>query len=261
MFFDDIDLNYSACGNISAIEKKYKDHISSNLVKESGDVIETYIVYDGQGNNIRIIRTADNTYKAVDNNDKTIDEITSELISKYFNTGVKNDYPKYLVQLKSDGSYQFLDKLNGNDSDNETASIVGSIERKSFAFNPSSEYSKIALNANKVLGLEKEMLKTCQDILGEIDGEIMTFLKEKVFIVIWIGVPILLIFFTTVDFSKIVFSEDKDGIGNATKRFLKRLVASVLIFLTPTILIVVSNLLGAGDSIQSCMKHINQITE
>ena len=81
-------------------------------------------------------------------------------------------------------------------------------------------------------------LETCEQLFGIDDSSnIWTWLKNYIFMPIWIGIPILLIALTTIDFAKVVFVDDKEGIQNAFKRFGKRAVAAVLIFLTPTILI------------------------
>ena len=86
----------------------------------------------------------------------------------------------------------------------------------------------------------------------------MTFLKENVFKIIYIAVPIILLVLTTIDFSKVVFNDDKDGIKNAWKRFGKRAIAAVLIYLTPTILIFIADVIGAND-VNSCIKAIQNM--
>ena len=65
---------------------------------------------------------------------------------------------------------------------------------------------------------------------------------------------------TSFDFAKVVFINDKEGIQKAGKRFGKRVIVAVLIFLVPTILIFISNLIGV-ESIDDCVKQLEQIVE
>ena len=57
-----------------------------------------------------------------------------------------------------------------------------------------------------------------------------------------------------------VFIDDKEGIKTAGKKFGKRVIVAVLIYLIPTILIFISNLIGA-DNIDECVKQLNQIVD
>ena len=88
----------------------------------------------------------------------------------------------------------------------------------------------------------------------------LELLDNYVFKVIWIGVPIILILLTTFDFAKIVFSDEKDGMPNAFTRLWKRAIASILIFLTPYIIIWIANLVDPTQTtVQSCAKKIRQM--
>ena len=78
--------------------------------------------------------------------------------------------------------------------------------------------------------------------------------------IVYIGVPIILILLTSFDFAKVVFINDKEGIQNAGKRFGKRVIVAVLIYLVPTILIFVSNTIGANQ-IDACVKQLEQLVE
>ena len=114
-----------------------------------------------------------------------------------------------------------------------------------------------SFNALKDLSLN-QITATCEQLFGGGDGGFMTFLKKNVFKIIYIAVPIILLVLTTVDFAKVVFNDDKDGIRNAWKRFGKRAIAAVLIYLTPTILIFIADVIGADD-VNSCIKAIQNM--
>lgn len=103
-------------------------------------------------------------------------------------------------------------------------------------------------------------ITNCEDLFGY---QLINLLKNNVFRMIYYIIPIALILFSTFDFAKLVFSDDKDGLSGAFKRFSRRAIASVLIFLVPTILIFLTNLLGT-EEIESCIntfKTTENITE
>ena len=145
--------------------------------------------------------------------------------------------PKFIIY--KDGQYTFTDTIDKSGSD-------------LFA-------SSVAYTGLKAL-TSKEIEATCNALFGGGEGGFMTFLKENVFKIIYIVVPIILLVLTTIDFSKVVFNDDKDGIKNAWKRFGKRAIAAILIYLTPTILIFIADVIGAND-VNSCIKAIRNYSE
>ena len=104
---------------------------------------------------------------------------------------------------------------------------------------------------------EEATLETCQDLFNP---EFLEFLNNNIFKIIYIGVPIILILLTSFDFAKVVFVDDKEGIQKAGKRFGKRVVVAILIFLVPTIIIFISNIMGA-DQIDTCVQYFNDMSE
>ena len=146
------------------------------------------------------------------------------------------NYPKYLVKNKGSETYTLSDEKP-------------------------TEYDKLFINVKASFGIEglgkEETYKTCEELLG---NELLKWLDENVFMIIRIGVPIILILLTSFDFAKVVFNDDKEGMQNAFRRFGKRAIAAVLIFLTPTIILLISNLVGAKE-INSCVETINGWTE
>ena len=106
-------------------------------------------------------------------------------------------------------------------------------------------------------GSETPFISTCQTIIG--DG-FLEFLNNNVLRIVYIGVPIILILLTSFDFAKVVFINDKEGIQKAGKRFGKRVVVAILIFLVPTIIIFISNMIGA-DQIDTCVQYFKDMSE
>ena len=210
--------------------------VGGQTLEEEGTLIITYKEYNSSNAaTIRIIKNADGTtYKAVYSSGSVVEGISSELIKA--NVEGKDTYPKYLIY--SNNTYTFQDEK------------IDSAE-------------KIYINANYLnnsgIGLgEEEIYQTCQELFGQ---NFLTFLNDYVFKIIWIGVPILLILLTSFDFAKVVFVDDKEGIQNAFRRFWKRAIASVLIFLTPYIIILIANVIGAGDTVQDCAKEIRNMSQ
>ena len=72
-------------------------------------------------------------------------------------------------------------------------------------------------------------------------GPIVQFIKNGVFPVIQIGIPILLILMGTIDLGKAVMSSDDKEIKGATGKLIKRAIAAVAVFFVTTI---VSLLMG-----------------
>lgn len=72
----------------------------------------------------------------------------------------------------------------------------------------------------------------CTGLLGQ-----KTINKIKPYInAVKIVVPILLILFGIVDFSKAIFAGDQEKMATAQKTFIKRLVIAILVFVVPTLL-------------------------
>lgn len=75
-------------------------------------------------------------------------------------------------------------------------------------------------------------MSTCNALLGE---ETVTFVNE---IMKWIRiiVPILLIIFGVIDFTSAVFSSKDDDVVKIRKRFIMRILAAILVFLSPILI-------------------------
>lgn len=90
----------------------------------------------------------------------------------------------------------------------------------------------------------------------EQEGTLMNLIVYDVFRPIKWLVPILLLVFTTFDFSKVVFSDSKDGMEKAKKNFVKRAIIAVVIFFIPTLLEIVFEVID-NEAIRSCMGNFN----
>ena len=83
---------------------------------------------------------------------------------------------------------------------------------------------------------------TCEQLLGD---DVVKLL-EKIFVIIRILTPILLIVFTMIDYTKAI-AAGEDEIKNATTKFIKRSIAAILIFLAPTLIEFIMDVTGISD--------------
>ena len=88
----------------------------------------------------------------------------------------------------------------------------------------------------------KEGDYTCEQLLGD---DVVKLL-EKIFVIIRILTPILLIVFTMIDYTKAI-AAGEDEIKNATTKFIKRSIAAILIFLAPTLIEFIMDVTGISD--------------
>lgn len=83
-----------------------------------------------------------------------------------------------------------------------------------------------------IIDADKSEVKNCQDILGADGVKILKYIYN----IIRIGIPLILLILGSLDFAKVVFSSNEDGIKKAQTKFIKRIVIAVAIFLIPSIL-------------------------
>ncbi len=179
-------------------------------------------------------------YIKFDVNDDDVGDLKNILDNK--NT---DKYPRYLVETKE---YDENKKAN--------------VWRFTNDLNKLNE--KVEINTNNVYILSKyylslidrkdDLTETCENLFGT---DFLNFLNNNVIKTIYIGIPILLILLTTFDFAKVVFIDDKDGIQNAFKKMTTRIIAAVLIFLVPNIIIFANNIIGSRK-VEECSRAIKQ---
>ena len=78
----------------------------------------------------------------------------------------------------------------------------------------------------------------------------------------WLGIPIALIVYGTIDLGKAVIASDEKEVKAAQSRLIKRFIYAALVFFVPVLVTVVMNLVAAGDpgntdSWASCWKAIS----
>ena len=102
------------------------------------------------------------------------------------------------------------------------------------------------------------MSSACRDL-----DPIVRLIKNGLFPIIQIGIPIILIVMGSIDLGKAVLSSDDKEIKNATSRLVKRAIAAVAVFFVVTLVTVVMNMVADnGDDAEgatswsACWKSI-----
>lgn len=99
------------------------------------------------------------------------------------------------------------------------------------------------------------IMATCEGYFGNPNNpkSLMGIIVE-IFDLIKISVPIILLAMTTLDFSKVVFSDSKDGMEKAKKNFAKRALIAVIIFFIPVLLEIILDYVN-NESIKACLNN------
>ena len=93
------------------------------------------------------------------------------------------------------------------------------------------------------------VLGYCTNLIGgEGIPDAVAGLVHLVFIAIQIVVPILLIIWGMLDFAQSVIAQDEDKIKAGQKKFMKRLIAALVIFLIVTIVQLAINVVASLDA-------------
>lgn len=128
--------------------------------------------------------------------------------------------------------------------------------------------SKISDAKSKLFGVDSSKLEklkenktekvNCNDIFGAADDE-----TSPMYLIIWIFnilkilIPVLLIILGSIDFGKVVLSNDKDAMSKAISTFVIRIIIAIAIFLLPTLVSLILQILGdagvIGKDVISCV--------
>ena len=239
---------YRACttsgGNFCSISTLYQTGQQTTLTlvgNESNSegtettVVTKYVSYgSATSSSIKIKKDEVNGgFKAfADNKEIKIPNISN--YSLIFSLKDKENYPKYII--KSHDGYRFSSEKGDK---NSTISYIN------FEYLQSVDFG------------EPEIYETCSQLFG---NDFLDFFKNNVVRIIYIGIPVLLIILTSFDFAKVVFVDDKEGIQGAAKKFGKRAIIAILIYLIPTILIFLTNIF-ASNEVKMCVEELKKVSE
>ena len=95
---------------------------------------------------------------------------------------------------------------------------------------------------------------SCEGVFGDaLINEI-----NEVFKFVKIIAPIVFLVLSSLDFAKVVFGDSKDGMNKAKNNFLKRAVATLIIFFAPDIITLIMKLID-DETIKNAANCIPQI--
>ncbi|MBQ8892596.1 MAG: hypothetical protein IJ068_07025 [Bacilli bacterium] len=235
------------------LETSKSAEVATETPKTTDDNIQFCYYKNSCGKVIQLKFTKGNVNMAVFDNGRGLNDWTNTSTCP---TSIVDSNNLYQGKSTSCGSgatncYSFLQQST---TENKALIQEGNCSSTSYDTNNGGVKAQIA-----TLEIPKENIEeTCKGLFG---NEILEWLDENVFMIIRIGVPILLILLTSFDFAKVVFTDDKEGIQNAFKRFGKRAIAAVLIFLTPTIILIIADLVGVNDNFKDCVNYLNEKVE
>lgn len=135
--------------------------------------------------------------------------------------------------------YQLLDSYKSDDTGNKTGS---------------SDYKNLFDNSWAV----NIATDGCPSIFGSANdsNSIFGIMHTYIFNPIRWLTPIILLVMTTLDFAKVVFIDDKDGIKKAQGKFVKRAIVAVIIFFAPFLTEILLSLID-GVQVTECLKNID----
>ena len=248
-------------GGYIILEKTHANTGNGSALEGNSDItlIDKFVPYQhSNGTYIQVYSNNSGIIVQLNGNERIAVENISQYDSIYLNATIES-YPKYLIY--SNNNYYFSDS---KDLDLNSVAFIFSADIKfhsKFSINKNLASTDIIyISLRKLYSVpnsEEATLETCQDLFNP---EFLEFLNNNIFKIIYIGIPIILILLTSFDFAKVVFVDDKEGIQKAGKRFGKRVVVAILIFLVPTIIIFISNIMGA-DQIDTCVQYFNDMSE
>lgn len=145
---------------------------------------------------------------------------------------VKSELEKY------DSYVNLLSSIDCTDNSNETnvATCNEFNVRKNIIITDlmkKSDEKQICPNEKRKVN---QIIKENKDNCGQIFNEDFNKFVKNVMIIFYIAGPILLILFGSLDFAQATVSSEKDALKKASINFSKRLTATLLLFLTPTII-------------------------
>ena len=215
------------------------------------DEWEVKCAYTNGANIIEVFLT-ENEYKMYDNNIEVNSSFETsklklkisftELMNKNKdytgkNRCIKNIYKKDMIKCTSTSC------INKNKKDfSITYQTKYDKNFNNYALNLDKSISKNQNNNNTKIDNDNINFKNCEDLIGKDAKDLINTVMKW----IRITVPLLLIVFGILDFSKAVFSSNEDGMKKTREKFIKRIVAAVLVFLAP---ILVNLILDLGNQV------------
>ena len=230
-------------------EQKYKD-LESKISNINDANFERYVeeakrlVYTYYSSALGDIKAIGDTVGCIDadkeNRKKKLDTLFDTWLNK-----ITTAFDEALKKAQAAGKLteDEINKLK-NDFDKDDESLENAKKKSNQAF------AKWSSGQDNILTGGKTADMTCEGILGENVLEDL----EKILLWIRIAVPILIIILGSLDFGKAILADDQKAFNKAGSTFIKRIIAAILVFFAPTIIMYLINAANqwAGQSIGGC---------
>lgn len=204
-------------------ELKYSEHFECNVKDNGASTGATPNPEDASSNYSFNISENYNDFYGVDGNcphsiyvrsDRVLGTINNQACyGDQYNTTIYKDYNDAGGNVGGVERYILYDVVGTNP-------ITGAKLSKEASFGDNIKFGDLA------------PIKDCKDLLGE---EMYSYINV-IWNIIKIGIPIILVIFGTIDFTKIIFSGKEDEMKKAQGIFIKRILIAILIFIIPSLL-------------------------
>lgn len=157
-----------------------------------------------------------------------------------------NGCPKYLTTNQKDVCVKYNSMMNCSKS---VDLYYGTYESVT-SINGHQVYPLKTANGVNIPGIGADTADDCESLFGKsCKDDPMSFvcLIEKLFDLLKIIIPVILILLGSIDFAKVVVSQDKEAMGKAVSTFVKRVLMAILIFLLPTIIKLITIIFDDAD--------------
>ncbi len=103
-----------------------------------------------------------------------------------------------------------------------------------------------------ILGASINVYAADLECYGVFDEDVLLALRNYIYVPIKIATPTLLLLLTSFDFAKVVFSGKKEDMDKVKKNFVKRLIAALVIFFAPNVVVLIADLVSGGN-VKACL--------
>ena len=221
------------------------ENSGSNTSSSTDGGFATYLAYNNPDAPRIIVRRENGSYIFILDKKNFWTDKTNEITVQN-----KNDYVSSFASSSSDNYPTWINEYaSGNSSTYQLSNAKDENAKTNYIL---KEHILSIYNQG-----DSEINTTCESLFG---SDFLKFLNNNVFTVVRIAIPLILILFTSFDFAKVIFVDDKDGMKKAWKNCYRRIIAALLIYLIPAILIFVIRIVGAGE-VDKCVDYFNNIGE
>lgn len=186
------------------------------------------------------------------NNNIFINSIKKSIISSNNSTDVTSlELPKFIINStilnnQSNKMCAFIDSLANNDCAKNNKSKMEYNETEETIDNNIESEKNVNNNNNNISKYVNAIIKGEQDKPSgcAIFGDNTTKIIKWAYKLLKIGAPLLVVVFGILDFVKSLLNGEDKGFKEAWQRFIKRLIAAIVVILLPVLLTFILNLSG-----------------